>query len=190
MVEAPVVKLTDSWLKAPPVPGVQLLTSDVPVPLTPIYTYDPFTQPLNVYLVFGLTLTVWVHCASSELDTAPMSARLPLWTGLDTTEPRLPVQVHGERLPLSKPGLLTLFPPPPEEPVGDADGEEEGDELGEFEGEEEGEDEGDVEGDVEGEVDGVGEVQLAAEPLMSLTASLNSVAAGSRSYSENIMNPP
>lgn len=78
VVDAPVVKLTDSWLNAPPVPGVQVLTSLVPSPEVPIYTYEPLTQALNVYLVFGLTLIVCVHCASSELFGAPSRAWLPL----------------------------------------------------------------------------------------------------------------
>src|SRR6202022_3819763 len=101
------------------------------------------TQPLSVYLVFGLTLIVCEHCASSELDTAASSAWLPLWTGLVTTEPRFPVQVHGESEPVSKPGLITLLPPVP--PLDEALG----DELGELDGEVEGEEDGEVEGDVD-----------------------------------------
>lgn len=49
VVEAPVVNDTLSCWK-PLVPGVQVLVSVVPVPLTPMYTYEPSTQPDSVYV--------------------------------------------------------------------------------------------------------------------------------------------
>jgi hypothetical protein len=79
--------------------------------------------------------------------------------------------------------LTTLLPPVP--PLDEALGDELGDELGELDGEDEGEVDG--EADVVGEAEALalaeplGVVQLDAEPLTSLTAALNSVAAGSRS---------
>jgi hypothetical protein len=102
------------------------------------------------------------------------------------------LQVHGARLPVSKPGLTTLLPPPPCDPDGDGEGDAdaEAEALGEVDGDDDGDGEGDEEAELLGLGDPLGVVQLEAEPLMSLTASLNSVAAGSRSYSENIMKPP
>jgi hypothetical protein len=102
------------------------------------------------------------------------------------------VQVHGESEPVSKPGLLTLLPPVPplDEALADALGEVDGEEVGEVEGEVDGEADVVFEAVALALAEPLGVVQLDAEPLTSLTASLNSVAAGSRSYSENIMKPP
>ncbi|GAB3949761.1 hypothetical protein GCM10029976_083300 [Kribbella albertanoniae] len=52
-------------------------------------------------------MTVWLHWAKSELDTAPLSAKPPLRTGLLTTDP--PEQLQPLSEPLSKPGLVKMF---------------------------------------------------------------------------------
>src|SRR5690606_36196954 len=57
----------------------------------------------------GCTATVWLHLALSLTLAAPCRALLPLWTGEETTEPRLPVQVHGERPPDSNPALVRML---------------------------------------------------------------------------------
>jgi hypothetical protein len=62
-----------------------------------------------VYAVFGWTETVWLHFALSLELAAPDRALVPPWTGLDTTEPSPPEQVHGLVLPLSKPALDSTF---------------------------------------------------------------------------------
>jgi hypothetical protein len=65
------------------------------------------TNADSVYLVFGVTVTAWVHCALSLLDAAPASADVPEWALPVTTLPVLP---HDQPVrPDSKPGLTIVF---------------------------------------------------------------------------------
>ena len=49
---------------------------------------------------FASNVTLCEHWASSELLAAAFSALVPEWTGVETIEPRLPVQVHGDSEPV------------------------------------------------------------------------------------------
>ena len=54
----------------------------------------------------GCTLTDWEHWASSEPLAAPARAYEPEWTGLVVT-PSVAEQVQPDRVPVSKPGLVS-----------------------------------------------------------------------------------
>jgi hypothetical protein len=60
-----------------------------------------------VYAVFGTTVTFCEHCAKSDAVALPWTARVPVWTGVVTTEAA--EHVHGLREPVSNPGFATRF---------------------------------------------------------------------------------
>ena len=84
VVLAPVVNGTLSCVN-PAEEGVNVLGSLVPVPVTPMNAYVPWTQPDSVYEWPGWTALVCVHWALSELLAAADRACAPEWTGLPTT---------------------------------------------------------------------------------------------------------
>ena len=92
-----------------------------------------------MYFVFGLTVTVCEHWAVSELLGEPCSAFVPEWTGLEATD-AVPVQVHGDSEPVSKPPF-TIAPLP----GGCDEALEDGDELGEDDGDDDAEEDGELE---------------------------------------------
>ena len=58
-------------------------------------------------MVLGATVTVWVHCASSDEVGVPPRAWEPEWTGEETTAAVPESQVQPVSEPDSKPGLVS-----------------------------------------------------------------------------------
>ena len=61
-------------------------------------------------------MTFWSHSPVLLALGVTWRLWLPLWTGVETTA-LPPVQVHGLKLPVSKPALVSDPPPPPPPPV-------------------------------------------------------------------------
>ncbi len=67
----------------------------------------PFSQPLRLYVVFGLTATVCEHCAVSEAEAAACSALAPPCGAVAVIEPRPPEQLQPDSVPVSKSPLAS-----------------------------------------------------------------------------------
>jgi hypothetical protein len=76
-------------------------------PDTPMNTNPPWTKPLRVYAVLGTSVRDCAHCAVSP-PAAPCKAKVPLWAWPVTTLSEAS-QVQPDRLPVSKPGLVSAL---------------------------------------------------------------------------------